>query len=95
MINIIPDTTNVTPGMIGRLSIDSICSPPAKFHADGEYFIHAVHGLGGLVYGMGCPIGSGMTMRGRRTRIGRFGVLDRLSVFSLLAFGESRHSRFC
>ena len=49
MINTIPDTTNVTPGMIGRLSIDSICSPPAKFHADGEYFIHAVHGLGGLV----------------------------------------------
>ena len=49
MINTIPDTTNVTPGMIGRLSIDSICSPPAKFHADGEYFIHAVHGLRGLV----------------------------------------------
>ena len=80
MINTIPDTTNVTPGMIGRLSIDNICSPPAKFHADGEYFIHAVHGMGGLVdrseflmdavhgsgdlvYGMGCPIGSGMTMR--------------------------------
>ena len=53
MINTIPDTTNVTPGMIGRLSIDSICSPPAKFHADGQYFIHAVHGLGGLVYEVG------------------------------------------
>ena len=51
MINTIPDTTNVTPGMIERLSIDNICSPPAKFHADGEYFIHAVHGLDGLVYG--------------------------------------------
>ena len=33
-----------------------------------------VHGTGGLVYGMGCPIGSGMTMRGRRTRIRQFGV---------------------
>ena len=49
MINTIPDTINVTPGMIGRLSIDNICSPPAKFHGDGEYFIHAVYGLGGLV----------------------------------------------
>ena len=88
MINTIPDTTNVTPGMIGRLSIDSICSPPAKFHADGEYFIHAVHGLGGLVYGTGKNDGC-------RTRNGRFGVRDGLSVFSLLIFGESRHSRFC
>ena len=88
MINTIPDTTNVTPGMIGRLSIDSICSPPAKFHADGKYFIHAVHGLGNLVYGTGKNDGC-------RTRNGRFGVRDGLTVFSLLVFGESRHSRFC
>ena len=47
---------------------------PDRAGHDDEGF--AVHGIGVLVYGMGCPIRPGMTMRGCRTRNWPFGVRD-------------------